>query len=74
MRTEDALYVSYSNGDQEYYDTAIDPLELNNIASSGVPDDLKKTLVALENCHNGVTCWAAAHLQGPLSGLDEGAG
>jgi arylsulfatase A-like enzyme len=62
VRTENALYVLYDNGDQEYYDTAIDPLELNNIAASGVPPDLRKALVALENCHNGVTCWAAAHL------------
>jgi len=62
VRTENALYVLYSNGDQEYYDTAIDPLELNNIASNGVPAELQKALVALENCHDGVTCWAAAHL------------
>jgi N-acetylglucosamine-6-sulfatase len=62
VRTANALYVLYDNGDQEYYDTAIDPLELNNIAASGVPADLRKALVALENCHNGVTCWAAAHL------------
>jgi N-acetylglucosamine-6-sulfatase len=62
VRTENALYVRYDNGDQEYYDTATDPLELDNIAVDGVPRDLVKALVALENCHNGVTCWAAAHL------------
>jgi len=62
VRTENALYVLYANGDEEYYDTATDPLELDNIASKGVPPDLVKALVALENCHNGVTCWAAAHL------------
>jgi N-acetylglucosamine-6-sulfatase len=59
---ENALYVLYANGDQEYYDTATDPLELDNIASKGVPPELVKALVALENCHNGVACWAAAHL------------
>jgi N-acetylglucosamine-6-sulfatase len=63
VRTEKALYVLYDNGDQEYYDTATDPLELDNIASKGVPPDLVQALVALENCHNGVTCWAAAHLR-----------
>jgi len=62
VRTENALYVLYANGDQEYYDTATDPLELDNIAPDGVPPDLVKALVALENCHDGVTCWAAAHL------------
>jgi N-acetylglucosamine-6-sulfatase len=62
VRTENALYVMYADGDQEYYDTATDPLELDNIASKGVPPELVKALVALENCHNGVACWAAAHL------------
>jgi arylsulfatase A-like enzyme len=62
VRTDIALYVAYDNGDQEYYDTATDPLELDNIASKGVPPGLRKALVALEDCHNGVTCWAAAHL------------
>ncbi len=62
VRTENALYVRYANGGQEYYDTATDPLELDNIAVDGVPPDLVEALVALENCHNGVTCWAAAHL------------
>lgn len=63
VRTENALYVVYDNGYQEYYDTATDPLELDNIASQGVPPELRQALVALENCHNGVTCWAAAHLR-----------
>jgi arylsulfatase A-like enzyme len=62
VRTENALYVLYVNGDQEYYDTAKDPLELDNIAAEGVPFALRQALVELENCHNGVTCWAAAHL------------
>jgi N-acetylglucosamine-6-sulfatase len=63
VRTENALYVLYDTGYQEYYDTATDPLELDNIASKGIPAELKKALVALENCHDGVTCWAAAHLR-----------
>jgi arylsulfatase A-like enzyme len=62
VRTENALYVVYGTGYQEYYDTATDPLELDNVASQGVPPELRKALAALENCHNGVTCWAAAHL------------
>jgi arylsulfatase A-like enzyme len=61
VRTANALYVKYGNGQQEYYDTATDPYELNNIASQGIPPDLPKALSALENCHTAAACWAAAH-------------
>jgi N-acetylglucosamine-6-sulfatase len=62
VRTAAALYVRYAGGAQEYYDTATDPYELDNLAAKGVPADLRRTLSALENCHTGATCWAAAHL------------
>ena len=62
VRTAAALYVRYASGEQEYYDTARDPLELDNIASAGVPVALRTALTALQNCHTGVSCWAAAHL------------
>jgi arylsulfatase A-like enzyme len=62
VRTANALYVRYGNGDQEYYDTATDPLELDNLAGKGIPAALPKALAALENCHNGAGCWTAAHL------------
>ena len=62
VRTASALYVLYANGRQEYYDTARDPLELDNIAAGVVPASLKKALAALENCHSGASCWAAAQL------------
>jgi N-acetylglucosamine-6-sulfatase len=62
VRTGNALYVRYDNGQQEYYDTATDPYELNNIAGEGIPPDLAKALNAMENCHTAATCWAAAHL------------
>jgi arylsulfatase A-like enzyme len=68
VRTATALYVRYASGEQEYYDTANDPLELDNIASAGVPAPLRNALTALQNCHTGVTCWAAAHLTPQLSG------
>jgi N-acetylglucosamine-6-sulfatase len=61
VRTANALYVKYGNGQQEYYDTATDPYELNNIASQGIPPDLPKALNAMENCHAAAACWAAAH-------------
>jgi N-acetylglucosamine-6-sulfatase len=62
VRTATALYVRYADGEQEYYDTARDPNELDNIAAQGVPSALPQTLHALENCHTSTTCWAAAHL------------
>ena len=66
VRTASALYVKYDNGQQEYYDTATDPYELNNIASRGIPPDLPRALNAMENCHTAAACWAAAHLSSPL--------
>jgi arylsulfatase A-like enzyme len=62
VRTATALYVRYATGEQEYYNTARDPLELDNIAAAGVPVPLKNALTALQSCHGGVSCWAAAHL------------
>ncbi|HEY1641864.1 MAG TPA: sulfatase [Streptosporangiaceae bacterium] len=62
VRTATALYVRYVSGEQEYYDTARDPLELDNIAAAGIPLALRKMLTALQNCHGGKSCWAAAHL------------
>jgi len=62
VRTANALYVRYAGGAQEYYDTAADPYELDNLAAKGVPADLRNALSALESCHTGTACWAAAHL------------
>jgi N-acetylglucosamine-6-sulfatase len=62
VRTATALYVRYAGGAQEYYDTATDPYELDNLAVKGVPAALRQALGALENCHTGASCWAAAHL------------
>jgi N-acetylglucosamine-6-sulfatase len=52
--------VRYAGGAQEYYDTATDPYELHNLAGNGVPEVLRQALSALENCHGGASCWAAA--------------
>jgi arylsulfatase A-like enzyme len=62
VRTATALYVRYAGGAQEYYDTATDPYELHNLAGNGVPEVLQQALSALENCHGGTACWAAAQL------------
>jgi N-acetylglucosamine-6-sulfatase len=65
VRTANALYVRYAGGAEEYYDTATDPYELDNLAAKGVPAALRQALSALENCHAGATCWAAAHVGSP---------
>jgi N-acetylglucosamine-6-sulfatase len=65
IRTATALYVRYAGGFQEYYDTATDPYELDNLAAQGVPAALRNALGDLENCHTSATCWAAARLGPP---------
>jgi arylsulfatase A-like enzyme len=60
VRTAHALYVRYSNGEQEYYDTVHDPNELHNLAGRGIPPAMPKTLNALSHCHNAAACQAAA--------------
>jgi N-acetylglucosamine-6-sulfatase len=65
MRTHGFLYVEYLDGELEYYDLRSDPFELHNIAGSLSPAYLAllhATLLAMENCHGGVSCWAAMHL------------
>ena len=62
VRTATALYVQYAGGAQEYYDTATDPYELDNLAGKGVPAVLRQALNALETCRGGASCWAAAQL------------
>jgi arylsulfatase A-like enzyme len=64
VRTASGLYVKYAGGSQEYYDTATDPYELDNLAAQGIPATLPRALAAMENCHTAATCWTAAHLTG----------
>jgi arylsulfatase A-like enzyme len=60
VRTKDAIYVRYANGEQEYYDTRTDPDELHDLASKGVPARLQRMLIALEACRGVASCQAAA--------------
>ncbi|WP_200800260.1 sulfatase family protein [Jatrophihabitans endophyticus] len=60
VRTADALYVEYANGQREYYDTTKDPAELHNQAKEGVPSALPRTLHALVHCHGSRACQQAA--------------
>jgi len=65
IRTADAAYVEYTDGEREYYDLAADPDELHNLAATP-PGQLKTaqaTLHALTACHGAESCWSAAHLR-----------
>ena len=64
IRTPNALYVEYADGEREYYDLASDPFELYNtvsLLSPGRLAALHATLTAIANCHDGAGCWGAEH-------------
>jgi N-acetylglucosamine-6-sulfatase len=66
LRSKDALYVEYADGERELYDLASDPFELHNLADE-VPTErlaqLSGQLAAMASCHGPAQCWAAGHLQ-----------
>jgi arylsulfatase A-like enzyme len=65
VRTADAVYVEYIDGEREYYRTSDDPDELNNLfgsLSAAERDRLHAVVSALTNCHNAESCWTAAHM------------
>jgi len=66
LRSRDALYVEYADGERELYDLATDPFQLHNLANEAPPDRLARLstqLAAMANCHGPAQCWAAGHLQ-----------
>ena len=53
IRTRDALYVEYANGEREYYDLAVDPYQLENTYASLTPEEsatLSARLETLKDC------------------------
>jgi N-acetylglucosamine-6-sulfatase len=60
IRTANALFVRYVGGYEEYYNTDVDPYELDNLGGSRAPPDLKRALRALSECHRAVQCQKAA--------------
>ena len=69
LRTQDYLYVQYSDGEVEFYDLRRDPYELHNIAGSLTTRQFAQLyfeLQPLRQCH-GASCWAAMHVP-PLPG------
>ncbi len=65
LRTDDALYVEYDDGQIEYYDLIRDPLELHNAASELLPAkrrQLHDALRANKECRGEAACWEAQHM------------
>jgi N-acetylglucosamine-6-sulfatase len=63
MRTTRYTYVEYAGGFLEYYDRAIDPDQVHNIAARLAPATkgrLHRQLTALTACHGTASCWTAA--------------
>jgi N-acetylglucosamine-6-sulfatase len=66
MRTDEFLYVEYSDGEREFYDLRNDPFELHNLAGYLTAiqlGQLHAELLDIERCHGGARCWAAMHVQ-----------
>jgi arylsulfatase A-like enzyme len=65
MRLPGALYVEYADGEHEYYDTAMDPYELNNAYRALGPAmraRLHRELGGLAHCHGSGECHRADQL------------
>lgn len=65
LRSKDALYVEYADGERELYDLATDPFQLRNLADEVPPERLARLsgqLSVMANCHGPAQCWAAGHL------------
>ena len=65
LRLDGALYVEYEDGETSYYDIALDPWELSNIASSFTPailDGLHRILAANKSCQGTAACWRAQQM------------
>jgi N-acetylglucosamine-6-sulfatase len=63
IRTENATYVEYHDGEREYYDHGDDPDELFNLYEDLTPGEqasLHATLDRLVRCHHTAACWRAA--------------
>jgi N-acetylglucosamine-6-sulfatase len=64
IRTKRSLYVEYATGEREFYDLRRDPFELHNLAATLSRARLRRlhrTLLEIEACHGGRSCWRAQH-------------
>jgi hypothetical protein len=59
------LYVEYVTGEREYYNTAADPEQMNNIVASvpaGRLEQLHSTLLRMQACAGRAGCWNAQRM------------
>lgn len=71
IRTHNAVYFEYAEGDKEYHDLATDPYEQRNTFSSPSAQQkaaLHAAITAMQNCHGSESCWAAQHLKPSATG------
>ncbi|MBL1113222.1 sulfatase [Streptomyces sp. 110] len=67
MRTDDSLYVEYTDGQREFYALDSDPEQLNNRAASLSAEQraaLHRTLTALQRCKGAESCQNASRTGG----------
>lgn len=65
LRGPDWLYVEYITGEREYYDTAVDPDQVNNIGPTMQADrlvQLHNSLAAVKRCASTAECWDAQRM------------
>jgi N-acetylglucosamine-6-sulfatase len=64
IRMETSLFVSYADGETEYYDLTSDPGERTNTVgtlSKAQVTSLEGTISAIQSCHGSQPCWTAQH-------------
>jgi N-acetylglucosamine-6-sulfatase len=60
VRTLNGLFVRYVGGAEEYYNTKVDPYELDNLGGKKAPRPVKIALKRLVACHRALACQRAA--------------
>jgi arylsulfatase A-like enzyme len=62
---KESVFVSYVDGETEYYDITADPYEMNNTVSSlpaATVQQLQQAVSTIKSCKGSGGCWAAQHL------------
>jgi N-acetylglucosamine-6-sulfatase len=63
--TSDSVFVSYVDGETEYYDIDTDPYEMTNTVGSLSPatvTQFQNVVSAIKTCKGSAACWAAQHM------------
>ena len=63
--THDEVFVSYVDGETEYYDIDTDPYEMTNTVGGLSPATVthyQSVVSAIKTCKGTAACWAAQHM------------